>query len=223
MEDMSQHDLVCVVVKFGLGSKVIKAAKKKGVSGGTIFIGRGTVSNRILNLLGVSDIRKEIVFMITDKRRTTRVLHHLNNVFHFDKRNHGIVFTTSISSLLGTRSCTVQYDEKSTDEESGEDQTMYQNISVIVDRGNAEDVIDAAMKAGSKGGTIMNARGSGVHETGKLFSMNIEPEKELVMILSEEDKTDDIVRSIRNELNIDEPGKGIIFVQEVSQTMGIYE
>ena len=74
----------------------------------------------------------------------------------------------------------------------GED-TMYQMIMVIVDKW-AEDVIDAATAAGSKGGTIINARGAGVHETSKVFAMEIEPE--IVMILSEQ-KREAIVNSIR--------------------------
>lgn len=93
----------------------------------------------------------------------------------------------------------------------------------IVDRVKAEDVIDAATKAGSKGGTIINGRGSGIHETKKLFLMDIEPEKEIVIILSEVDLTEAIVSSIRTHLRIDEPGNGIIFVQDVNKTYGIYK
>jgi nitrogen regulatory protein PII len=42
--------------------------------------------------------------------------------------------------------------------------------------------------------------------------MDIEPEKEIVMILSEKDSTEAIVASIRKKLKIDEPGNGIIFI-----------
>lgn len=100
---------------------------------------------------------------------------------------------------------------------------MYQMITTIVDKGRAEDVIDAATKAGSKGGTILEGRGSGIHETSRLFAMDIEPEKEIVLILSEEAVTDAIVSSIRTQLNIDDPGKGIIYVQTVGQVYGIFK
>ena len=45
----------------------------------------------------------------------------------------------------------------------------------------------------------------------------------LRMILSKEDVTDSIVDSIREAIKIDEPGNGIIFIQDVNQTYGIYE
>ena len=100
---------------------------------------------------------------------------------------------------------------------------MYNVITVIVDKGRGDDAIEAATKAGSQGGTIINSRGSGIHETSKVFAMEIEPEKEVVIILSKNDKTSDIVGSIREELKLDKPGNGILFVQDINKTYGLYE
>ena len=44
-----------------------------------------------------------------------------------------------------------------------------------------------------QGGTIINARGSSIHETSKFPNMEIEPEKEMVMILAKDDLADQIV------------------------------
>lgn len=210
--------LMYVIVKYGLGSKVMRLAKSVGVTGGTIMLGKGTVHHKLLNLFAISDVRKEIVLMIANKQTTEKALQHLNIKLELDKPNHGIAFTTPIVNLMGTSTC--QIDDGI---ERGEGDTMFQNIMVVVDKGNAEEVISAARMAGSKGGTIINARGAGVHETSKLFSMDIEPEKEIVLILSDVQTTDNIVTKIREKLKIDEPGNGIIFVQEVSKTYGIYE
>ena len=100
---------------------------------------------------------------------------------------------------------------------------MYQSITVIVDKGKGEEVIDAATKAGSKGGTIINGRGSGIHETSKLFAMEIEPEKEIVIILSKIEDVDNIISSIKDEMKIDEPGKGVIYTQDIKKAYGLYE
>lgn len=98
---------------------------------------------------------------------------------------------------------------------------MVSAIFTIVDKGKADDVVDAAKKAGARGGTIINARGSGIHETQTLFAMDIEPEKEIVLILVEKAVLEPVIQSIRENLKIDEPGKGIIFVQEVTETYGL--
>lgn len=210
-------ELICIIIDFGLGSKIIKSAKNHGITGATVTLGRGTVSKSIWDFMGLSEIRKEIVFMAAKKETAYAALEDMNHEFKFCKPNHGIAFTTTISNIIGCR----KLESINSENEGGVEENMYQSITIIVDKGKAEDVIDAAVKVGAKGGTIMNGRGSGIHETTKLFSIEIEPEKEIVIIISETEKTEDIVNSIREELKIDEPGNGIIYVQNVNKTYGM--
>jgi nitrogen regulatory protein PII len=212
-------ELIYVVVNYGMGSRILHKAKEYGISGGTIFLGKGTVNNSLLNFLSLYDERKEIVLLGTDNHTADHALVELNKEFQFEKPNHGIVFTTSACEIVGSR-C---YKSEENEEGRGVNKLMYQNIITIVNRGKAEEVIEAAKAAGSKGGTIINARGSGVNETSKLFNMDIEPEKEIVIILSKEDITEAIVTSIREKLEIDKPGNGIIFIQNINKAYGVYE
>lgn len=217
--DVLDIELICVIANFGMGSKILKTAKHHGVLGGTITLARGTANSRIWDYFGLSDIRKEILYMVADKDTADEVLDKIYMEYKLNKPNHGIAFTTSVSATVGARIC--KHDHVKS--ERGEDNTMYQVITIIVDKGKAENVIESASKAGSKGGTIINGRGSGIHETSKLFHMDIEPEKEIVIILSEVDMTEAIVSVIREDLNIDEPGKGIIYIQDVNKAYGIYK
>ena len=212
-------ELACVIVNFGQGSKIRKSARQRGFSGGTITLGRGTVNNRFIDFIGLSDIRKELVYLIADRDTAYRALDEMDREFEFGKPNHGIVFTTTIKSLLGSTpvACRNENAERSAD------RTMYDIITTITEKGRAEQVIDAATAAGAKGGTIINARGSGIHETMRVFAMEIEPEKEIVLILSERERTQAIADSIRDSLKIDEPGNGIIYIQEANRTYGIYK
>lgn len=210
-------ELIWAIVNFGKGSKVMQAAKKCGVTGGTIILAKGTANDKFGDFLGLSDIRKEIVLMVSNKKMTRCALERLNMKFNFEKPNHGIAFTTGVSEVVGSVGCKAT----EADSEEGGEEAMYCAITAVVDKGKAEDVIDAATAAGSRGGTIINARGSGIHETSKLFFMDVEPEKEIVMILSEKKDADGIISSIREKLDIDEPGKGIVFVQEVSKVYGL--
>lgn len=213
-----EYELLSLIVNLGMGSKVVKIAKTHGIKGATILLGMGTVKSHLLEILGIYEIRKEIVLMIAEKEIAYSALDTLSQKLSLSKPNHGIAFTVSVSNLLGTKNCTYN---NLIESKKGE-KAMYNAIFVVVDKGKAEEVIDAANAAGSRGGTIINGRGSGIHETSKLFSMEIEPEKEIVMILSKNDTTEAIVSSIRKELNIDEPGKGIIFVLDVNKTYGLY-
>lgn len=217
MRNMPEFELIYIVVDYKMGSKVLHAMKKYGIRGGTVFHGKGTIHNAFLNFLSLYEQRKEIVMIGTDSKTADYALDMLNKEFRFDRPNRGIVFTTSLNSMVGTHQTCDGSQEKEVIN------PMYQFIITIVEKGKAEDVIDSATSAGSKGGTIVNARGSGIHETDRIFNMDIEPEKEMVFIVSKKETTDIIVEAIRKKLDIEKPGQGVIFVQDVNRTYGVYE
>lgn len=219
--DMCMHNsafrLICVVVNYGEASKVIRYAKQHGVTGATVCLGRGLVNNPLLKSLAVSDVRREIIYMVTDREGSSSVLAALEAKYRFNKPHNGIAFGMPVNAISGTRCYACETIEQPREAKN----PMYHLITAVVDKGLAEDVIDAATAAGSRGGTIINARGSGIHETSRVFSMNIEPEREIAMIVSNADKTMDIVTSIRQHLDLDAPGKGIVYVQEVDEAYGL--
>ena len=214
--DMAITELICVIVNFGHGSKVVKIAKQHGALGDIVFHGMGTMKNHILEFLELGDTRKEIVWMAASKPVADAVLEALDKKFEFRKPYHGIAFIMPLPVLLGGGE-RYDYVHKS----SGGVDVMYEAIFVIVDLGRAEDVMDAATKAGARGGTVIKARGAGRHEIRKIFSMDIEPEKEIVLILSESSQTEQIVTGVRDSLNIDKPGNGMIFCLDVNRVYGL--
>ena len=172
-------ELIVVIVNHGNGSKVLRFAKAHGITGGTVMLGRGTVPNKILEFLCISDVRKEIALLAAPSDVAESALDALNAKLRLNRPNHGIAFTTPLAGCFGTRMKGMVRTVTDREEEN-----MYQAIWVIVDRGNGEEVIASAAAAGSRGGTIIYGRGSGIHETGKIFNFPIEPEKEIVLILA---------------------------------------
>lgn len=213
-------ELLCIIVNDGQADRILKYAREHGIKGGTITLGRGTVSNPLLDFIGLSDVsRKEIIYLLAEQATAFRVSDEISQRFEFHKPNHGIAFTTPVCSITGTKNIVCDL----LNEGEKMEQDKYHVINVIVDKGRAEDVITAAEQAGSKGGTILNARGAGVHETSRLFAMDIEPEKEVVLILAETDASDRIIESISRALHMDEPGNGILYVQNTSRTYGLFK
>lgn len=94
-------------------------------------------------------------------------------------------------------------------------------IVTIVNKGFAEEVVDAAKKAGAEGGTIINGRGTGIHENMKLFGIPIEPEKEIVLTIIDRAKSENVLTAIRNAVDLNKPGMGVAFVLETEKTVGI--
>ena len=213
--DTTNYELFCLIVNFGTGSRVLKIARNNGISGGTISLAKGTVASRLLEILDISDTRKEVVMMISEQKRAYDALEALNRELALQKPNHGVAFSVSVAGLVGMRK--INYNKH----REGSGNTMNSAIFVIVDRGNAEEVVDAAKTAGARGATVINARGSGIHETQMLFNMEIEPEKEIVLILAQKDIVAPVVSSIREKTKLDEPGNGVLFVLDVNQIYGV--
>lgn len=210
-------DLICCVINDGQGSKAVQIASRYGVKSSTILIGRGSVNNKLLEMLDLDYIMKEIVIMITPKNIAEEIATVLTETFSLNKRNHGILFIVELNSLVASRY--LEYSNIGHKKERI--RSMYEVIFSVVNKGFAEDVIEAAKKGGAKGGTIMNARGSGIHESNIVFAMPIEPEKEVVFIIAENNLTEAIVKSICTELNIKEPGNGIIFTLPANKVYGL--
>lgn len=212
-------ELITVIVNQGWGSRILKSAKKSGAKGGTIILGKGTVRSKFFDFIGLNELHKEVLYLIAEKNEAFRILAELNQEFEFAKRGHGIAYSTSVCQIVGSKNVVCA----NLDEEGEREQLNYQVITIIVDKGRAELAIEAAEAAGSKGGTILNARGAGIHEVSRVFAMDVEPEKEVVLILSEASSTDAIIESISRKLNIGERGNGIIFVQNANKTYGIFQ
>lgn len=91
----------------------------------------------------------------------------------------------------------------------------------IVNRGYADQVVDAARSAGSHGGTVFYARGTGVHEIEKFFAISIQPEKEIVLNLVKHEATQQIMHAIVDAAGLKTEGRGIAIALPVSNVAGI--
>ncbi len=212
----SRHlEMLVVIVEHNKASKVLHLADEKGITASIAMLGRGTASRTIFDYLGLNDKKKAVLMLFGKTEEIMDLADYLVEKLEMDKPNHGIAYIESAFNVFGTE------DNANGSENIKRGENMYNAIYTIVEKGNADDVIEAAEKAGSRGGTVMHARGSGSEEARKVFNMLIEPEKEIVLIISEEAKTKDIVESIRKETQIEEESKGIIFITNVEATYGL--
>ncbi len=97
----------------------------------------------------------------------------------------------------------------------------FQLIVVVVETGRASALMEAARAAGAEGGTIFHGRGTGIHEHNKFLGIPIEPEKEILMILIEKTRTETVLEALVGAGKLNEPGKGMAFVLDVSNVAGI--
>lgn len=201
-------------------NKFAHKAKEKGIRGGVVILGRGTVKSLTLNFFGIKSQKKEIVSFMVEKKEAKEVLDYFTRELQLDEPGHGIAFTTPV--IVAKQIINDKQDIWSK-EQYMEEISMYKKLTVIVNRGMSDDVMEIARKSGVTGGTIMHGRGTGSEYTEKLFGIEIEPEKDLVMILMPSDLVDKVVNNIYQELHMDDPGNGILFVEPVIEVRGLFK
>ncbi len=97
----------------------------------------------------------------------------------------------------------------------------FELIVSIVNRGFTSTVMDAARSVGAKGGTIINAKGSGTHESEKMFGLTVTPEKEMVYIIAPKVQRNDIMKAIIEKAGLNSLGMGICFSMPIDDVMGV--
>ena len=99
----------------------------------------------------------------------------------------------------------------------------YELIVCIINAGFSQNVMEAARSAGARGGTIIRARGTANPEAEEFFRINIQADKEVVLILTPEAIKDDVLKAVYKDCGLGDDAKGIAFSLPVNRTTTIKE
>jgi len=215
--------LLVVITEKHKCDAVMTEARKAGADGGTIMFGKGTAENKWLRMLGLDDVEKELLWSLMPAALCRPVMDALHAAPSLSS-TRGVMFTLDVGSALRLSGSPLPF-ASSPEESMSANATAsaaYELISVIVNNGGADQVMDAAREAGATGGTVIHARGTARPEDAPFFGITIVPEKELVLILCPAGDTARIMERITAEFSSAERGAGIIFHMPVSsfETLG---
>ena len=96
-------------------------------------------------------------------------------------------------------------------------------ITCIVQRGRAEKVVDAALKAGAPGATYYYGRGTGVRQKLGVLSKLIVPEKEIILIVTKANQTDSVFGAVIKAGKLDKKGQGFAYIHKIDRAVGFLE
>lgn len=196
---MNYTKLIVSVVDHGVAERLARITRAAGARGGTILVGRGSATSLLFRILALADTERDILHTLVTDSEEKAVLDSIRTAPCFTKKCRGIVFTIQLGGTPMNGP------------------TDHELITVIVNRGYADDVMDAARKAGARGGTIMHARGTGKPDDERFFGITIVPEKETVLILAERNGSTAIKDAIGGLSCLKEQGIGIMYTTPVEQ------
>ncbi|HMN13567.1 MAG TPA: hypothetical protein PKD55_14700 [Bellilinea sp.] len=194
---------VMVIVPEGSGEMSVKIARGLGINGATIVYAHGAASRtkRIFDL--PIEAEKEIVLFVTEPSRIEELQAELTQGLHLNDRNSGVLAVFPVTGSVGLE------DERAADGEStgGEYSTLGTAIVLHAQLGHDADFFHAADRVGSRGGTVIHARGVSAQVKDGLFG-GIEPELEVLFIMTDGRHLDNIlsaVTEVNGEMHVQPP------------------
>lgn len=183
----------------------------------------GTVHEKTLDLFGLERTEKTMLFATVTDATQKKLKRLLTTQMMIDLPDRGVAMGIPLSGVGGIK--TLEYFTSGqelapkTEETEMNQESSYELIVAIYEKGYTQLVMDAAREAGAGGGTTIHAKGTGAG-TEKFFGMTLAEEKEMVFIVSHVNKKKEIMRAIMQKAGIDSPAHALTFSLPVSETAG---
>ncbi len=195
-------------VPHNKGKFLSDVALRSGSSGGTVFVGRKISSNFLSNTLGFEGQMQDLILIVSPRESKEKIWTSLKDACFKNKKISGwlCVFPADTVIKSGTLE---EKDENMEGEKMTEGKEIL--VSVILNKGFADDAMKEARKAGAGGGTVINARGTAREDDAKFFGVTIVPEKELLLMVVPKEKKEAVVGAIKSLPCLKDAGSGIVF------------
>lgn len=219
-EKGSDLQAVMTIVDKGNTDRILEYMEEQGFPRGSVIDAHGSAnkSNKIFDLMFESE--KDIFLTITTRNEAYRLARLLTDYLNLETSNSGILAILNLQKAIGI-TLTLQMGIDEDEPAMPVSKPGHSAIFAIVENDRDEAVIQSAELAGSTGGTIIHARGSCSFCGKNSMSRSVEEEREIVMIIAKDEKMPDLCHRITTDLELDQPGKGILMVVPLYDTVGL--
>ena len=219
---MNKLKLLTIICEEDYYKKIRKIYSINNIFMKFLVKGNGTASSSILEYFGLAETKKDVYLAIIPDYLEHNILCKLKNAFKFEEIGTGITFTIPISSsnkFLMDSFKKSDVEEKVKDMK--EDNNKYHLIITIVLEGYLEQAMAAAKKAGATGGTVIKGRGLANLVPAKVLGFNIEPEREVILNVVEDESKQKVMEEITSAVGIKTGGKGVCIALPISDAIGL--
>lgn len=212
------------IVDRSKSAAVLKIYREQSVPVSLVVRGHGTANNEIMDMLGLDEPQKDLVFSFADSAACRGVFSALDERMHISRPGTGIAFTFALSSISLAASGAVAgaaRPDQAIKEGQHMEQQAIEMIVTVVDSGSTDVVVHAAKAAGAHGGTVVKAREIASDEQKKIFGITVQPEKEVVLMLVPVGNKNAIFKAICSAV-LEQTGEhAFAFSLPVSETAGL--
>ena len=215
---MNKLALLVIVSSINKEKYYLKLLEKYKISLKAVTYGTGTASSSLLEYFGLNEVERTVILAVMPTVMSKYILRYMKSKSKINEPGNGIAFTIPLSS--STKYISDTYKSINMEDFDMEEANKHLIIT-IANEGFAEIIMNAAKKVGATGGTTINGRGLETEKIVKFLGISIEPEKDIVLILADNDKKNDIMNEIVSSCGLKTPGAGICFSLPVDHVAGL--
>lgn len=205
-------------------NRILELAADKGLHGGTIMLGEGRERSNLLKTLGIDSTRRDLVMMIAPTDMAQKGFKYITQKSKLEQKKAGVALRFPLNRTTGISKDTIDSDKLNKDYQDETSQEItYRLLINISDVGKGEDVLDIIQNSGGLGGTIFHGRGAASDQIERVFNMEIEPEKDVVMSIVPLEKSDTIINNVTEKFEINNKNSGILFAVDLAEATGLFK
>ena len=181
---------------------------------------RGTATSEHLAIYGLDATEKCVIAAVGSAQEADSLIRSAKRKLFIDIPGNGVMLTVPLKSVAGGKTLSYLTD----DLKAGGAPNMnfeHELITVILNEGYSDLVMDAARAAGATGGTAVHAKGTGTELAKKFFGVSLAAEKELIFILSAAETRKPIMKAIMEKAGMQTDAQALAFSLPVTDLAGL--
>ena len=225
MNNCESPRLLVAIVDRGKHKRLEGIFSEKQVSFQYLVNAMGTASSELLRAFGLSGTEKTIGICVMERYKARKVMNSLLERMEMMTPGHGVAFTLPLSAIGKSIAQVFENNERSERQEVCMDketqELKHELVIAIVDNGFSEKVMDSARAAGARGGTVVHARQASIDETVKFFGISLQPDKEMIFIITEKAKKVELMKAIGKACGMCTNAHGVVVSLPIDECVGL--
>lgn len=185
----------------------------------------GTASSEMMDILGLGSSDKSVLLSILPKALADDTLKQLHKELKLGSVNSGIAFTARLSGIsnlivkMYSQNGDIELEDRK--DENPVTEANYSLIAAIVNPGYSEEVMNVAREAGAGGGSVIHSRRIADENTITAWGLDVQEEKEIVLIVTDKDTKLPIMQAIGKNCGIHSDAKGFVLSLPIESVIGL--
>lgn len=188
--------IMMTIVNRGDGIALSRLYEQNGVPLHLQIAAEGTATSEILSMLGLTHKEKDLLLSFAPEKSIENLLALLSDDYRGILSVRGLAFSMRLQALSAAVDAALRGENTIKGGTTMVSDKSFSLILVAVNQGCTDLVMQTACKAGATGGTVVRGRWVGADHLEQFHGITIQDEKEVLAIVSSQEKRDAIMNAI---------------------------